>query len=147
MPGISSRLISLVPSKMRLTRASRYCLSAGIVVDEAVAAVDLDVLVDDEVDHLAAGDLQDRRLDRELLERCQHGVAGVRLPCSALSIRPAVRYSMASTAYSRIDHLRELVADRAEARDRLAELSALGGIRRRLADHPPRAAAAHRRRA
>ena len=50
-----------------------------VVAHEAVAAVNLDVLVDGVVDHLAAGDLEDRRFDRELLERGEHGRAARRV--------------------------------------------------------------------
>src|SRR3712207_7460332 len=42
-----------------------------IVANESISAVDLDVLVDDEIDHLAARHFQDRRLDGELLERSE----------------------------------------------------------------------------
>ena len=44
----------------------------------------------------------------------------------------------------RDDHLAELVLDRAERRDRLAELLALRRVARRFADRALRAAAAHR---
>ena len=63
----------------------------GVVADEAVAAMDLDVLVEDVVQHLAAGDFQDRRLDCELLERSQHGIRRAALRAAAPSMSPAVR--------------------------------------------------------
>ena len=44
-----------------------------IIPDEAVAAMDLDVLVEDEIQRLAAGDLRDRRFDGEFLERRERG--------------------------------------------------------------------------
>ena len=67
--GMISRLISLVPSKMRLMRAVALVALDRVVGGEAVAAEDLQRLVGDEVERLGAEHLQDRRLDRVLLDR------------------------------------------------------------------------------
>jgi hypothetical protein len=62
-----------------------------VVADEAVAAVDLHVLVEHEVERFGAHHLADRRLDRELLERAGlRGAALIRLR-DAASMSPAVR--------------------------------------------------------
>ena len=91
MPGISSRLISLVPFEDAVDARVAVVALGGIVADVAVAAVNLDVLVEDEVERLAAGDLQDRRLDGELFERGAGSAFGACPPCQRASIRPAVR--------------------------------------------------------
>ena len=111
-----------------------------VVVHEAVAAVDLHVLVDDEVDHLAARDLEDRRLDGELLERGEHGVALVRAVDGAVD-QPGGAIEHGLDGVLADDHLGELVADGAERGDRLAELLAL----RRRTPPPARSPAARRR--
>ena len=116
----------------------------GIVVHEAVAAVDLHVLVDDDVNHLAARDLEDGRLDGELFERGEHGVALVRAVDGAVD-QPGGAIEHRLDGVLADDHFGELLADGAERGDGLAELLPLGGIRRRLRDYPARAAAAHRR--
>src|SRR3954465_8023622 len=124
MPGISRRLISLVPSKIRFTRASRYCRSAGVVADEAIAAVDLHVFVDDKVDHLAARDLENRGLDGELLERVEHRAAVVGVVDRAVDqAGGAIEHRFDGILADH--HLGELVADRPERPDRLAELPAI----------------------
>ncbi len=95
----------------------------GVVAHEAVAAVDLDVLVEDEVQGLAARDLQDRRLDREFLECGQN--LGWRVAGRQRAVdepRRAVQHRFHGVLPR--DHLAELVTDRAERRDRLAELLA-----------------------
>ena len=52
MSTVSMRLISLVPSKMRLMRASRVAALHARLGGVAHAAKDLHGLVDDEVEHL-----------------------------------------------------------------------------------------------
>ena len=69
MPEITNRLISFVPSKMRLTARVTIVPLGGIVANIAVGAMDLHVLVEHEIERLAAEHFRDRRLDRELLER------------------------------------------------------------------------------
>ena len=115
-----------------------------VVAHVAVAAVNLDVLVEHEVEHLAAGDLGDRRLDRVLLERGERRRAVGRLVRRRLDARVDQPGGAIEQALDRVgadDHLAELVLDRAERRDRLAELLAL---RRRTA--PPRRSRRARRR-
>ena len=64
----------------------------GVVLDEAVAAMNLHVLVEHEVECLAADDLRDGRLDGELLEGARAARRRrAQLPASAASISPAVR--------------------------------------------------------
>ena len=105
--------------------------------------MDLDVLVHHEIDHLAAGDLQDRRFDRELFERCQHGVALVRAIHGRVDeAGRAIEHGLDRVLANH--HFGKLVLYRAKARDRLAELLPLGGIRGGLADDPAGSAAAHR---
>ena len=91
MPG-NQQAVDLVGALEDAVDARVAVVPLGrVVADEAVAAVDLHVLVEDEVERLAARDLEDRRLDRELLERGQdlrRGVTG--LPACA-STSPAVR--------------------------------------------------------
>ena len=70
-----------------------------IVAHVAVAAVNLHVLVEHEVQRFTAGDLGNRRLDRKLLERRQQCQMTL---CSGgrhvLVEHPAVRYISASSA-------------------------------------------------
>ena len=96
----------------------------GIVAHEAVAAVNLDVLVEDEVEHLAARHLEDGGLDGELLERGERRDRSAWLPCSMPSMRPAVRYSIDFDGVLADRHFGELVADGTERGERLAELPA-----------------------
>ncbi len=63
----------------------------GILLDEAVAAVDLHALVGAVVEHLGAEDLDDRRLDRELLDGRDVRVLVRRSAAKRSSMRPVVR--------------------------------------------------------
>ena len=62
-----------------------------VLLDEAVAAVDLHRLVGAEVEHLGAEHLDDRSLDRELLDRVDLARADRRCRAARSSIRPVVR--------------------------------------------------------
>jgi len=66
--GDGRRLISLVPSNIRFTRERDNALGR-VVADIAVAAVNLDVLVQDVVQRFAARHFRDGRLDGVFLER------------------------------------------------------------------------------
>jgi len=120
-----------------------------ILAHEAVAAEDLHFLVDDEVDHLAAGDLQQRRLDRELLERAGHLSAAVAAPRRTFRDRlidqsgRAVEHALHAVEPQR--HLAELLLDRAERGQRLAELAPGRGVTSGFGERRLGAAAAHRR--
>ena len=119
----------------------------GIIADVAVAAVNLNVLVEDEVERFAAGDLGDRRLDVVLLERRERRGTVARLVRCRLEARVDEPGGAVEQALDRVglhDHLAELVLDRAEAGDRLAELSSSGRVLRALADGAGRTAFAHR---
>ena len=58
----------------------------------------------------------------------------VAVPAAARPSRPAVRYSIASIGVLPRDHVAELLLDRAERGDRLAELTPLRGVARRFRD-------------
>ena len=85
--------------------------------------------------HLAARDLEDRRLDGQLLQRLAQrgGVGGVVIGEGRVEeAGGAVDHAVDREGARR--HLPQLVPDRAEARDRHPELVALGGVAHRLAD-------------
>ena len=118
-----------------------------IVAHVAVAAVNLDVFVEHEVQHLTAGDLRNRRFNRVFLQRGERHrlIAGI--------VRRAVDAGLDETRGSieealdgigAHDHFAQLVFDRAERRDRLAELLSLSGVAGRLAHRRLRATVAHR---
>ena len=117
-----------------------------IIADEAVAAVDLHVLVEDVVHHLAAGDLRDRGFNGVLFQRGESSRTVSRLvrsrfdPCVDVAGGP-VHHALHGVRPRR--HLSELVLDCAERRDGLTELLTLGRIFRRLADRDVGASAAH----
>ncbi len=99
----------------------------GVVPDEAVSAVNLHVFVEHEVEHLARRDLEDRRFDRELLERGQHGSALVAALQHAVDQATGpVKHRLDRVFLNR--HLGELVADGAERPDRLTELLTRGCV-------------------
>ncbi len=91
--------------------------------------MNLHVLVYDDVEHFAAGDLQDRGLDGELLECGEHRTALVRPVARPVKEpRRAVQHR-----FDRVlehHHLRQLVAHGTERGDRLAELLAPGSVPR-----------------
>ena len=123
VPGISRRLISLVPSKMRLMRESRYMLFDLVFLHEAVTAVDLHAFVHHVVQHFGAEHLVDRAFQRRIRRwpwprppawASSHRACSVRLehvrrcgtPCSPAAIGAD-------------GHVRQLLPDQAELGDRL----------------------------
>ena len=95
MPG-NQQAVDLVGAFEDAVDARVAVVALGrVVAHEAVAAVDLDVLVEHEVQHLAAGDLRDRRFDGVFLERGERrrsvGRARAAWPSMRASISPAVR--------------------------------------------------------
>ena len=119
-----------------------------VVVHEPVAAVNLQVLVDDVVHGLAAEYLRDRRLDRELFEGLQHRGRVVGLLVGRPG-DPLIDQAGGSVhhAFQRIlprGHLAQLVLDRAKGGDGDAELFARRGVFGRLANGGLGAARTHR---
>ena len=113
----------------------------GVVLDVARAPEDLDVLVDDVVEHLGAPDLDHRALDVVLLDPLQGGLGVVEAHAGEVPVdHPggAVDDRLGHVGEDR--HLPDLVLDQAEARDGLAERGArvavLGGGARRPASRP-----------
>ena len=107
----------------------------GVVPDVAVAAVDLDVLVEDIVEDLAARYFEDGRLDGVLLQRRKLR----RLMPGFVSVDLGV-YQPGRPEHHRLDgegadgHLAQLVLDRPEVGDWLAELPPLGRVAGRFPD-------------
>ena len=95
-PVMMRRLISLVPSKMRLMRAVAVGALGGVLLDVAVAGEDLQDLVDDHVEHLGGPDFDDGALDGVLLDalldlaRCRR-LRRARCWRARASIMPTVR--------------------------------------------------------
>ena len=97
-PGMSRRLISLVPSKMRLMRESRQ-RGPRVFLREAVAAVGLQRLIGHVVQDLAAPDLGDGALERELVQAAAAG-GGARSIVSLVSSTASIIADGAETALS-----------------------------------------------
>jgi hypothetical protein len=118
-----------------------------VVADEPVAAVNLDVLVEHVVQHLAPEDLRDRGFDRVLLERGERDGLIRRVVRRGRNARVDHAGRPIDEAFERVladDHFAELVLDRAERGDGLAELLALRRVPYRFTNRALRRAAAHR---
>ena len=77
IPGISRRLISFVPSKMRFRVRRDIRVRRDSRGHIRCRRVNLDVLVEHEVEHLAAGNLRDGGLNRVLpRDRERDGLIG-----------------------------------------------------------------------
>ena len=108
--------------------------------------MNLDILVQHVVQHLASRDLQDRALGRKLLEDVAERASVARVVSVERRVEQpggAVDHALDGVGPRR--HLSKLVLDRAKAGDRPAELVALGGVARRFTDGRCRAAAGHHR--
>ena len=111
--------------------------------------MDLDVFVHSEIDHLAAGDFEDRRFDGELLQCCQNRVAAVgrggvvRLDGLIDERRCPIQHALDRKLANR--DFGKLVFDGAKRGNRLTELLPLDRVARGVADDGASAAAAHGR--
>ena len=118
-----------------------------VVFDEPVAAMDLKVFVEHEIEHLAAGDLGNRLFDCIFFERHERSRSVGRIvrrgpdPCVD---QPSGPVEQALECVRADDHLADLVANRSEGGNRLSELLPIGRVPGRLANRALRAAAAHR---
>src|SRR5205085_11724392 len=124
------------------TRITIRALSR-IVGRIAIAAVNLHHLIGDEITGFRQSDFDDRTLGGVLLDAAQLRLRVLRAAdCVLDETQRAIDQRLADPSSDR--HLRELRLDRAERRDRPAELMPLVGVAHSLSNHQLHAARTHR---
>ncbi len=83
MPEITRRLISLVPSKQTIDARVTVVALDGIILVETVAAVNLDTLVGDVIEHLRGKNFHHGTLGGIFFRGFEFHFGGIGDPCSA----------------------------------------------------------------